>query len=233
MFRMLEDRTHILPWLLRSDINLNLGKQTEYLDLGTNSFWTSIEWFVVMCHCDLTKIHAFEVHDQLLDFPEVEGNEESKNYAPDNDKALRVKERFGISQWMLKPMWFHYNCVADGDEYSSNWDHNILSAINITHFIKEGLKLTAADTVERRWTLKGEDGQYWRVGWRIHRWLKLLISSLWRFITTIVLPPCLNSSGTAYTWHSSTHMSRLPTSLLPCTPKTFLFMYGPNKRIIE
>ncbi|CAM6029712.1 unnamed protein product [Sphagnum balticum] len=115
-----EDRTHILPWLLRSDINLNLRKQTEYLDLGTNSFRTSIEWFVVMCHCDLTEIRAFKVHDQLLDFPEEEGNEESKNYAPDNDKALRVKERFGIPQWMLKPMRFHYNCVADGDEYSSN-----------------------------------------------------------------------------------------------------------------
>jgi hypothetical protein len=55
-----------------------------------------------MCH--LTEIHAFEVHDQLLDFPQEEGNEERKNYAPDSDKALRVKERFGIPQWMLKPM---------------------------------------------------------------------------------------------------------------------------------
>ncbi len=57
---------------------------------------------MVMCH--LTEIHAFEVHDQLLDFPQEEGNEERKNYAPDSDKALRVKERFGIPQWMLKPM---------------------------------------------------------------------------------------------------------------------------------
>jgi hypothetical protein len=57
-----------------------------------------------MCHCDVIEIHTFKVHDQLLDFPEEEGNEESENYAPDNDKALRVKGRFGIPQWMLKPM---------------------------------------------------------------------------------------------------------------------------------
>jgi hypothetical protein len=105
MRRMLRTgHMHILPWLLSSNINLNLRKQTEYLALGTNSFWRSIEWFMVMCPCDLTEIHAFEVHDQLLDLPEEEGNEKRKNYAPDNDKALRVKERFGIPQWMLKPM---------------------------------------------------------------------------------------------------------------------------------
>jgi hypothetical protein len=59
---------HIRPWLQSSNINLNLRKQTEYLALGTNSFWTSIKWFMVMCPCDLTEIHASKSMISCLTF---------------------------------------------------------------------------------------------------------------------------------------------------------------------
>ncbi|CAN5958378.1 unnamed protein product [Sphagnum jensenii] len=120
-----------------------------------------------MCH--LTEIHAFEVHDQLLDFPQEEGNEERKNYAPDSDKALR-----------------------------------------------EGLKLTAADTVEVKMDIEGR-------GWPIlESWLK--DPQMAEIVDKLFVEIHYNHSSSSmseFKWNSLymalqyTHMSRLPTSLLP------------------
>jgi len=38
-----EDKTHLLPWLLGSKVNLNARERHVYLDLGANAFETSIQ----------------------------------------------------------------------------------------------------------------------------------------------------------------------------------------------
>ncbi len=38
-----EDKTHFLPWLLGSKVNLNARERRVYLDLGANAFETSIQ----------------------------------------------------------------------------------------------------------------------------------------------------------------------------------------------
>jgi hypothetical protein len=96
------------------------------------------------------------------------------------------------------------------------------------------LKLTAADTVVVKMDIEGR-------GWPIlESWLK--DPQMAEIVDKLFVEIHYNHSSSSmseFKWNSLymalqyTHMSRLPTSLLPCTPKTYLFMYGPNKRIIE
>lgn len=51
-----EDKTHILPWLLGSRQDLNSRKRRVLLDLGGNMFNTSIQWFMRMYPCDFTEV---------------------------------------------------------------------------------------------------------------------------------------------------------------------------------
>ena len=51
-----EDKTHILPWLLGSREDLNSRNRRVLLDLGGNMFNTSIQWFMRMYPCDFTEV---------------------------------------------------------------------------------------------------------------------------------------------------------------------------------
>jgi hypothetical protein len=51
-----EDKTHILPWLLGSRQDLISRNRRVLLDLGGNTFNTSIQWFMRMYPCDFTEV---------------------------------------------------------------------------------------------------------------------------------------------------------------------------------
>jgi hypothetical protein len=63
-----EDKHHLLPWLHGNRVDLNLSKRRVYLDLGANSFKSSIQWFMQMYPCDFTEVHAFRAIQMFLNF---------------------------------------------------------------------------------------------------------------------------------------------------------------------
>eukprot|EP00246_Nothoceros_aenigmaticus_P009798 TRINITY_DN2567_c0_g2_i1.p2 TRINITY_DN2567_c0_g2~~TRINITY_DN2567_c0_g2_i1.p2 ORF type:complete len:352 (-),score=51.82 TRINITY_DN2567_c0_g2_i1:346-1401(-) len=152
-----EDRTHILPWLYGSRVDLNARARRVYLDLGANTFSSSIQWFTQMYPCDFTEIHAFERNAKLLKVPSVPFDERSNFEAP-NTRALRLKKRAQFPQWMLDRVRVYYNFVSDQDDESS-------AAVNITRFIKEELKLKAEDTVVVKMDIEGAE---WAI---LKRWM--------------------------------------------------------------
>ncbi|KAG6553105.1 hypothetical protein Mapa_005443 [Marchantia paleacea] len=133
-----EDRTHILPWLLGTKIDLNRRNRRVFLDLGSNTFASSIQWFIQMYPCDFTEIHAFERRFDLLQIPK--GFPEKDNWVDENPAARRTRARPGIPSWILKRIKVYNKFVSDADDLDT-------FAVNITRFMKEELKLTARDTV--------------------------------------------------------------------------------------
>lgn len=153
-----EDKTHVLPWLLGTRVDLNARERRVYLDLGANAFSTSISWFLRMYPCDFTEVHAFEVDGNLLRKP-AEGFNEDANYASANQWAVMVKQVPGVPEWMLDRVRVHYKFVSDLDDEGSK-------AINITRFMKEELKLKASDTVVVKMDIEGSE---WPI---LRRWMQ-------------------------------------------------------------
>lgn len=154
-----EDKTHILPWLLPSKaIDLHRRPRRVLLDLGANAFSTSLTWFLRMYPCDFTEIHAFEVDSKLLRKPSPPGFDEKSNVAKTNPSSLTVKATPQPPQWMVDRIQLHYSFVSDGDDKASN-------AINITRFMKEELQLKATDTVVVKMDIEGSE---WPI---LKRWL--------------------------------------------------------------
>jgi FkbM family methyltransferase len=152
-----EDKTHVLPYLLGSKVDLNRRSRRVYLDLGANSFGTSIMWFMRMYPCDFSEVHAFEVDRNLLRIPET-GFNESANWKPENPWAIRVNEVPGIPAWMLNRMTSYNYFVADIDDTATE-------SINITRFMKEDLMLRASDTVVVKMDIEGAE---WPI---LKRWM--------------------------------------------------------------
>ncbi|XP_024367822.1 uncharacterized protein [Physcomitrium patens] len=150
-----EDKTAILPWLYGAKVDLNKRARRVYLDLGANSFRTSVTWFSQMYPCDFTEIHAFEVSPQLFKIPSSGFNEET-NWVPENSHATRVKTAPGVPNWMLDRIKTYNTFVSDGDDEKST---------NITRFIKEDLQLTADDAVVVKMDIEGAE---WPI---LKRWL--------------------------------------------------------------
>lgn len=151
-----EDKTHILPWLLGNKVDLNLRKRRVLLDLGGNMFNTSVQWFMRMYPCDFTEVHVFEIDTKLFQFP-VAPYEESSNVAEQNMLATVVNETPRIPTWMIERMKLYNVFVSDGDDVGKN-------ALNITRFIKEELGLTAEDTVVVKMDIEGSE---WDI---LNRW---------------------------------------------------------------
>lgn len=153
-----EDKTHLLPWLLGSKVNLNARERRVYLDLGANAFETSIQWFMRWYPCDFTEVHAFEIDPQLLKLPEVEFAEDDNLEVP-NPRAIVAKQTPGIPNWMLQRMTFYNQLVSDADD-------NATKAVNITRFMKETLNLSASDTVVVKMDIESAE---WPI---LQRWLQ-------------------------------------------------------------
>nr|ABR17281.1 unknown [Picea sitchensis] len=154
-----EDKTHILPWLLPSKaMDLHHRERRVLLDLGANAFSTSLTWFLRMYPCDFTEIHAFEVDSKLLQKPNPPGFDEERNVAQMNPSSFNVRVTPQPPQWMVDRIQLHYSFVSDGDDKASN-------AVNITRFMKEELRLKATDTVVVKMDIEGSE---WPI---LRRWL--------------------------------------------------------------
>lgn len=153
-----EDKTHVLPWLLGTRVDLNSRKRRVYLDLGANAFSTSITWFLRMYPCDFTEVHAFEVDAHLLIKPQ-EGFAEDANYARPNQWAVMVKEVPRVPGWMLRRIHVYNKFVSDHDDVEGK-------AINITRFMKEELKLKEEDAVVVKMDIEGSE---WPI---LQRWME-------------------------------------------------------------
>lgn len=152
-----EDKTHVLPWLLATRVDLNGRKRRVYLDLGANAFSTSITWFMRMYPVDFSEVHAFEVDSNLLRKPQT-GFNEGGNYAGSNQWSLMVKQVPGVPAWMLTRIHVYNQFVSDGDDVENR-------AINITRFMKEELGLTKEDTVVVKMDIEGSE---WPI---LQRWM--------------------------------------------------------------
>ena len=153
-----EDKTHVLPWLYGSKVDLNVPKRRVYLDLGANNFHTSVEWFLRMYPCDFTEVHAFEVNVGWFVVPE-QGFNESGNWRPENPQAVRVNAVPGIPDWMLKRIKVYNKFVNDFDDEKTN-------SVNITRFMTETLNLKESDTVVVKMDIEGAE---WPI---LKRWLE-------------------------------------------------------------
>ncbi|KAL2641938.1 hypothetical protein R1flu_009525 [Riccia fluitans] len=193
-----EDRTHILPWLLGTKIDLNRSKRRVFLDLGSNTFASSIQWFIQMYPCDFTEIHAFERRLDLLRIPS--GFSEKDNWVAENPAARRTKARPGIPAWILKRIKVYNQFVADKDDLDT-------SSINITRFIKEELNLTAEDTVIVKMDI--EDSE-WPI---LERWLNDV--EMVQIIDEIFVEVHYNhKSMFNYNWNKFTHQRHQAKRLL-------------------
>lgn len=157
-----EDKAHLLPWLLASRLNLNLPERRVYLDLGANALETSIQWFMRSYPCDFTEVHAFEISHSLKLPPEMDDLVEQEQGANNtleirsNSRAIAVKETPGIPKWMLKRMTFYNNFVSDADDEATK-------ALNITRFMKQKLKLKASDTVVVKMDIESSEWHTWEM----------------------------------------------------------------------
>lgn len=144
-----EDRTHVLPWMLASKIDLNQRERRVYLDLGANRFNSSLTWFLRMYPCDFTEIHAFEFSPHWLQKPS-QGFDEQANLRDGSPWSFMTKATPEVPQWMLERINIHYNLVGDEDDKAKK-------SINITRFIKEELQLKATDTVVVKMDIEGSE----------------------------------------------------------------------------
>lgn len=152
-----EDRTHLLPWILASKIDLNQRARRVFLDLGASYFNTSLTWFMRMYPCDFTEIHAFESNAHRLQKPS-RGFDEEANIMDPNAWSYMTKVTPEATQWMLDRIKVYHKLVGDEDDTASN-------SINITRFIKEELQLKATDTVVVKMDIEGSE---WPV---LRRWI--------------------------------------------------------------
>ncbi|MCO5576125.1 hypothetical protein L7F22_029933 [Adiantum nelumboides] len=155
-----EDKAHILPWLLATRVkSLHRRERRVLLDLGANAFSTSLSWFLHMYPLDFTEIHAFEVDPHLLHKPKLPFHE-SSNLAPPNPWSLAVRRRPLIGpQWMLDRISIHHQFVSDFDDGDNH-------AVNITRFIKDELQLRPSDAVIVKMDIEGSE---WPI---LKRWMQ-------------------------------------------------------------
>lgn len=188
-----EDKTHILPWLLASKVDLNRRKRRVYLDLGANLFNTSVLWFLRMYPCDFTEVHAFESNRSSWRAPNVAFNE-GANIVRSSNRSISVKQTPEVPEWMLNRIRIHYQFVADQDDEKKGF-------INITRFMKEELNLTASDTVVVKMDIEGSE---WPI---LNRWVEdpempLIIDEL--FVELHYAHPSMSSFG----WDNFPQFSR-------------------------
>lgn len=197
--RDVEDKTHILPWLYGSKVDLNVPKRRVYLDLGANKFHTSVEWFLRMYPCDFTEVHAFEVHTGWFVVPE-HGFNESGNWRPENGQAVRVNEVPGVPDWMLKRIKVYNMFVNDFDDEKTN-------SVNITSFMLETLNLKASDTVVVKMDIESAE---WPI---LTRWLE--VPAMADIIDELFVEiHYRHSSMVAYHWNKFRHTRDEATNLI-------------------
>ncbi|XP_073387999.1 uncharacterized protein [Physcomitrium patens] len=151
-----EDKTHILPWLLGNRVDLNLPRRRVLMDLGGNRFDTSVTWFNRMYPCDFTEVHVFEIDRNLFKFPKEDHEEFNGPFQ--NSASIMVRNAPPIPKWMIDRMKLYNVFVSDGDDPSTN-------ALNITRFMTETLDLKAADTVVVKMDIEGSE---WSI---LKRWM--------------------------------------------------------------
>ncbi|KAH7427982.1 hypothetical protein KP509_10G070000 [Ceratopteris richardii] len=144
-----EDKTHLLPWLLGSQIDLNRRHRRVYIDLGANRFRTSVEWFLRMYPCDFTEVHAFEVNRRSWRPPRSAFDEVS-NSMPGSNDSLLVRKKAGIAEWMLQRVHVYY-------KRASHMDDEAGGLVNITRFVKEELGLRREDAVVVKMDIEGNE----------------------------------------------------------------------------
>ncbi|KAH9317255.1 hypothetical protein KI387_019024, partial [Taxus chinensis] len=146
-----EDKTHLLPWLLASRTGeLGLRRRRVYLDLGANSFSSSVDWFLRMYPCDFTEVHAFEINPSLWRAPTEPFHEDANLLPGQRSNPIRVNSTPSIPEWMMERVKIHYQLVSDHDDPSTN-------SIDISRFMKKELQLTTADTVVVKMDIEGAE----------------------------------------------------------------------------
>lgn len=195
-----EDKTHLLPWLYGSKVDLNVRSRRVFLDLGANNFHTSVQWFMKMYPCDFTEVHAFEAIPNFFRIPE-HGADEEGNWLPSfSNSANRVRSEPGIPDWMLQRMKVYNKFVAD-------YDDGLTNSINITRFMKEELNLTASDTVIVKMDIEGAE---WPI---LMRWLNDLDMS--KIIDELFVEIHYHhTSMSAYHWDKFEHSRKEATQLM-------------------
>lgn len=145
-----EDKTHLLPWLLASKVDLNRRRRRVYIDLGANRFTTSVHWFLRMYPCDFTEVHAFEVNPRSWRPPKAGFSEEGNRLARISNNSLLVRKKPGIPKWMLDRIHIHYKLASHRDDKKRG-------LVNMTRFIKEELKLSREDAVVVKVDIEGSE----------------------------------------------------------------------------
>lgn len=125
-----EDKHHLLPWLLGNRVDLNLSKRRVYFDLRANSFKLNIQWFMQMYPCDFIEVHAFESNPNVFEFPKEEFDEDSNFKVRKNKNAIAVIKTPEIPKWMIKRMHIYNSLVSDFDDESTN-------IVNITSLLRK------------------------------------------------------------------------------------------------
>lgn len=188
-----EDKTHLLPWLLASKVNLNSRRRRVYLDVGANRFTTSVRWFLRMYPCDFTEIHAFEVNPRSWR-PPKQGFNEGANLLHASNASLLVKQTPGIPQWMLDRVHIYYKYASHEDDESKRF-------VNLTRFIKEELKLKSSDTVVVKLDIEGSEWPILRA-WMEDPEMPHIIDEL--FLEVHYAHPSMSAFG----WDTFSPMSR-------------------------
>ncbi|CAH1773059.1 unnamed protein product [Owenia fusiformis] len=67
-----ENKDHLLKYLLGRYVNCSTYSRQILLDLGAKTFESSVGWFIKNYPCNFTEIHAFEVKKKIFIIPEKE-----------------------------------------------------------------------------------------------------------------------------------------------------------------
>ncbi|KAG6558204.1 hypothetical protein Mapa_000387 [Marchantia paleacea] len=151
----LDDKTQIEHWFLGTKVDLNKAKRRVFIDLGANEFTTSFLWFMQRYPCDFNEIYTFEADPNLFKYPT--GWDEETNWIQEPGWA-KVKSRAGyVPSWLLNRIHYY-------NKYAGVVDN--VSAVNITRFMKEELKLGPDDTVIVKMDIEGAE---WNI---LYDWVK-------------------------------------------------------------
>eukprot|EP00897_Mesotaenium_endlicherianum_P001904 jgi/Mesen1/1741/ME001390S00744 len=158
-----EDKTHLLPWLLASRDGGQLAsrKRRVLLDLGANSFNTSTLWFLRWYPLEFTEIHAYEQVAGLFRKPRARSTKGVSLGELDKGSRMKGVAAGGppLPAWLLRRITLHQAFVGTKD---NPWT----KTVDIMRVIKKELQLTRDDTVIVKMDIEGEE---WNI---LPKWLE-------------------------------------------------------------
>ncbi|CAI7894454.1 unnamed protein product [Closterium sp. NIES-53] len=157
-----EDKTQILPFLRANmDPSLHTRKRRVLIDLGANTFDTSVTWFLRMYPLDFTDIHAVEVETDLFQKPSTPPLEVPA-YEINTQSRVRPFGRgpAGFPAWLMDRVHPYNFFISSQDNHEEN-------TVNVTRWLLDELQLREEDTVIVKMDIEGAE---WAV---LHEWLAI------------------------------------------------------------